>query len=88
MAIKSREVIVINPADPTYESLIHFKEIKTWGYSLEALMLDVIPKSTQVLKSKGNASWLEKVPSIRQYYRTSNAKNIADLLKLYSAYST
>eukprot|EP00605_Chrysophyceae_sp_TOSAG23-4_P001878 GSChrysophyteH1.ASY1.ANO1.2073.1 assembled CDS len=88
MAITSREVIVINPADLTYESLIHFKEIKTWGYSLEALMLDVIPKSTQVLKSKGNASWLEKVPSIRQYYRTSNAKNIADLLKLYSVYST
>ena len=86
LAVTSREVVIFNQQSLTYTASYTHDVIKSWGYSADAIMLEVMPESTHVMKQRGDSRWLEKQQPKKKYYRTENAKAIADLLKSYNVH--
>jgi hypothetical protein len=86
LAVTSREVVFISTKNLTYNQSYSYESIKSWGYSSDAIMLEIMPDVQVVSKQRGDSNWIEKVQPTKRYFKTNRAKTIADLLKAYNMY--
>ena len=92
LAVTSHDIVFIDPETLSYGDTYSFEEIKSWGYSDDAIMLEMSSTDGNSMwrakqnKRVLNSDWYNQETVTKKYYYTRNPKVIADLLKAYNMY--